>query len=67
MQLADGYPIAPKEHGVEFLMDNRHLWLRSTQQWAILRVRAVVVRAIRNWLTTRLYPGGRADPDPRRL
>jgi asparaginyl-tRNA synthetase len=50
VQLADGYPIAPKEHGVDFLMDNRHLWLRSTQQWAILRVRATVVRAIRNWL-----------------
>ena len=49
VQLADGYPIA-KEHGVDFLMDNRHLWLRSTQQWAILRVRATVVRAIRNWL-----------------
>ena len=44
------YPITPKEHGVDFLMDNRHLWLRSTQQWAILRVRATVVRAIRNWL-----------------
>lgn len=50
VQLAEGYPITPKEHGVDFLMDNRHLWLRSTQQWAILRVRATVVRAIRNWL-----------------
>lgn len=50
VQLAEGYPITPKEHGVDFLMDNRHLWLRSTQQWAILRVRAAVVRAIRNWL-----------------
>ncbi len=50
VQLAEGYPITPKEHGVDFLMDNRHLWLRSKDQWAILRVRSVVVRAIRNWL-----------------
>lgn len=47
---AQEYPIAPKEHSVEFLMDNRHLWLRSSRQWAILRLRATVVRAIRNWL-----------------
>jgi len=44
------YPIAPKEHSVEFLMDNRHLWLRSSRQWAILRIRATVVRSIRDWL-----------------
>ena len=44
------YPIGPKEHGVEFLMDNRHLWLRSTRQWAILRVRATIIKAIRDWL-----------------
>jgi asparaginyl-tRNA synthetase len=49
-EAADDYPIGPKEHGVEFLMDNRHLWLRSNRQWAILRVRATIVRAIRNWL-----------------
>ena len=47
---AEEYPIAPKEHGTEFLMDHRHLWLRSSRQWAILRVRATVVRAIRDWL-----------------
>ncbi|MBC8450091.1 MAG: asparagine--tRNA ligase [Chloroflexi bacterium] len=47
---AEEYPIAPKEHSVEFLMDNRHLWLRSSRQWAILRVRATVVRTIRDWL-----------------
>ena len=46
------YPIQPKEHGVEFLMQNRHLWLRSSRQWAALRVRARVVRAIRDWLDT---------------
>ena len=44
------YPIAPKEHSVEFLMDNRHLWLRSSRQWAILRIRATVIRSIRDWL-----------------
>jgi asparaginyl-tRNA synthetase len=50
VQQADEYPITPKEHGVEFLMDNRHLWLRSTQQWAILRIRATIIRALREWL-----------------
>jgi len=47
---AEEYPIAPKEHSTEFLMDHRHLWLRSSRQWAILRVRATVIRAIRDWL-----------------
>ena len=42
------YPIQPKEHGVEFLLDNRHLWLRSSQQRAGLRVRAEVEQAIEN-------------------
>ena len=50
VQLAQDYPITPKEHGIDFLMERRHLWLRSTQQWAILRVRATVIRAIRGWL-----------------
>ena len=50
VQIAEAYPISPKEHGVDFLMQNRHLWLRSSRQWAALRVRAVVVRAIRDWL-----------------
>jgi len=50
VQLAEPYPIAPKEHGVEFLLDHRHLWLRSDRQWAIQRVRATVIRAIRDWL-----------------
>jgi asparaginyl-tRNA synthetase len=44
------YPIAPKEHGVEFLMDHRHLWLRSNRQWAIMRARATIVKAMRDWL-----------------
>jgi asparaginyl-tRNA synthetase len=50
VQRAEEYPIGPKEHGVDFLMDNRHLWIRSSRQWAILRVRATVMRAIRAWL-----------------
>jgi asparaginyl-tRNA synthetase len=50
VQLARDYPITPKEHGVDFLMDRRHLWLRSRRQHAILRVRAEVIRAIRDWL-----------------
>jgi len=50
VQLAQDYPIQPKEHGVEFLMDHRHLWVRSQLQWAVLRVRATVIRAIRDWL-----------------
>ncbi|HET7091732.1 MAG TPA: asparagine--tRNA ligase [Anaerolineae bacterium] len=50
IQMAADYPITPKEHGVEFLMDNRHLWLRSSRQWAVQRVRATALRAIRDWL-----------------
>jgi len=50
VQVAEEYPISPKEHGVEFLMDHRHLWIRSARQHAILRIRAEVVRAIRDWL-----------------
>lgn len=50
VQIAEEYPITPKEHGIEFLLDRRHLWLRSNHQWAIARVRAVVIRAIRDWL-----------------
>jgi asparaginyl-tRNA synthetase len=45
----DGYPISPKVHGVAYLMENRHLWLRSTRQNVILRVRATVVKAIRDF------------------
>jgi len=50
VQLAEEYPITPKEHGIEFLMEHRHLWLRSTRQWAILRIRATIIKAIRDWL-----------------
>jgi asparaginyl-tRNA synthetase len=46
VHVADAYPITPKEHGVEYLMENRHLWLRSQKQWAAIRVRAEIIRAI---------------------
>src|SRR6266702_2438686 len=44
------YPITPKEHGTEFLLDHRHLWLRSRRQHAVLKVRHTVVQAVRNFL-----------------
>ena len=50
VQAVEGYPITPKEHGTEFLMDHRHLWLRSRRQHAILKVRHTVVRATRDFL-----------------
>lgn len=46
---AGEYPITPKEHGVAFLMDHRHLWLRSSRQHAITRIRAEVIKAIRDY------------------
>jgi len=46
---SDPYPITPKEHGIDFLMDHRHLWLRSRRQHAILRVRHEVIRAVRDY------------------
>ena len=49
LQIAEPYPISPKDHGVEFLMDNRHLWLRSKLQHAVLTVRAEVIRAVRDY------------------
>ncbi|MBQ7502718.1 asparagine--tRNA ligase [bacterium] len=45
-----GYPITPKEHGVDFLMDVRHLWIRSMRQHAVLRIRAEIMRSISEWL-----------------
>ncbi|HEX5732763.1 MAG TPA: asparagine--tRNA ligase [Blastocatellia bacterium] len=49
VQVSEAYPITPKEHGVEFLMDKRHLWLRSRRQHAILSVRAEIIRAVRDY------------------
>ena len=53
VQIAVDYPIAPKEHGVDFLMSHRHLWLRSSRQHAALRVRAEITRAIQEHLDSR--------------
>lgn len=48
-QLSSEYPITPKDHGDAFLLENRHLWLRSSRQNAIMRVRAAVIKAIRDF------------------
>ncbi len=53
IQNAQDYPITPKDHGVDFLMSHRHLWLRSSRQHAILRVRATIEREIRGFLDGR--------------
>lgn len=53
IQIAKDYPITPKEHGVDFLMDIRHLWLRSSRQHAILRVRHQIIKAIREFFDNR--------------
>jgi asparaginyl-tRNA synthetase len=55
LQFAKEYPISPKEHGVAFLMENRHLWLRSLRQQAVLRVRDEVIRACRDFFAERGY------------
>ena len=46
----DEYPISEKEHGVAFLLENRHLWIRSSRQEAILKIRATIVKSIRDFL-----------------
>jgi len=53
IQLAEEYPITPKEHGVPFLMEHRHLWLRSQKQHAILQIRAELIKAIRDFFDGR--------------
>ncbi|MCC6398972.1 MAG: asparagine--tRNA ligase [Bacteroidetes bacterium] len=53
LMVAHEYPITPKEHGIDFLMDRRHLWLRSSRQHAILRVRHQVIRSIREFFDSR--------------
>ncbi len=49
IQMAKDYPISPKEHGTAFLMDNRHLWLRSSRQVAILKIRDEIIFSIREY------------------
>ncbi|WP_025026809.1 asparagine--tRNA ligase [Caldalkalibacillus mannanilyticus] len=46
LQIAEEYPITPKEHGTEFLMDHRHLWIRSKKQHAVLKIRSEIIRAV---------------------
>ena len=53
IQVAEDYPITPKEHGVEFLMENRHLWLRSQKQWAAMRIRNEIIYAIHTFFQER--------------
>ena len=53
VQAVEGYPITPKEHGTDFLLSNRHLWLRSKRQWALMRVRDAVITAIRTFYDER--------------
>jgi len=55
VQIAEPYPITPKGHGTAFLMDHRHLWLRSSRQHAILRVRSEIIRACRDYFDQRGY------------
>ncbi|HEY3119309.1 MAG TPA: OB-fold nucleic acid binding domain-containing protein, partial [Vicinamibacteria bacterium] len=50
LQAVHDYPITPKEHGTAFLMENRHLWIRSQRQHAVLRVRHAVIKATRDFL-----------------
>ena len=50
---ASEYPIGPKEHGTDFLMDHRHLWLRSKRQHAIVRVRHAIIKAVRDFFDGR--------------
>lgn len=50
VQISDEYPIGKKEHGPDFLLDMRHLWLRSRKQWAIQRIRNTVINATYEWM-----------------
>ncbi len=52
---AQAYPITPKEHGVDFLMDRRHLWIRAPRQQAILRIRHEVINAVRDFFNSRHF------------
>ena len=53
LQAVEGYPITPKEHGPDFLLNHRHLWLRSRRQWALMRIRDAVITAIRTFYDER--------------
>ncbi|MBM3312947.1 MAG: asparagine--tRNA ligase, partial [Candidatus Aminicenantes bacterium] len=53
LQIAENYPITPKEHSTPFLMEHRHLWLRSRKPHAVLKIRAEVIKAIRDFFDGR--------------
>ncbi len=53
LQAAHSYPIAPKEHSTSFLMEHRHLWIRSSKQHAVLQIRAEIIKAIRDFFDGR--------------
>lgn len=55
IHLAEPFPVQPKEHGVGFLMDHRHLWLRSTRQQAILKIRHAIIKACRDFFDEREF------------
>jgi asparaginyl-tRNA synthetase len=55
LQAVHDYPITPKEHGTAFLMEHRHLWLRSQRQHAVIRVRHTVIKAVRDYLDGQGY------------
>lgn len=53
LQIAEDYPIGPKEHGIDFLLNNRHLWLRSSRPWHVMRIRDEVIFGIREFFRER--------------
>ena len=55
VSVAQPYPITPKEHGVDYLMDRRHLWIRAPRQQAILRIRHEVINAVRDYFNSRHF------------
>ena len=63
-QLSTDYPITPKEHGPDFLMNNRHLWLRSKRQHAILKVRHEIIKSIRSFFDNKSDNGNPTYPKP---
>jgi len=54
-QVAQDYPITPKEHGTAFLMENRHLWLRSSRQHAIIKIRHEIIKAVRDYFDDQAF------------
>jgi asparaginyl-tRNA synthetase len=50
VQIAEPFPITPKEHGIEFLADKRHLWIRSPRQFAIIKIREEIIKSIRDYM-----------------